>query len=86
MIQKRVTLLDVYERHVKAKTSRFTDWCAFVGWVSKHGAKIEVLDKLKELSASAYDEATKPEEPKPKKPKAETAKQEPQAPAEKKGD
>lgn len=74
MIKQPVTLLEVYERHVKAGTCKFESWCDFVAWYAKAKTDAETLDKLKELSEQAFAESKKPSTPKTE-PKQETKKQ-----------
>lgn len=66
MNQNRVTLLEVYERHVKAGTCKFKSWCELVEYVEKHHLTAEQLNKLHELSESSI-EPTKPPKTEAKK-------------------
>lgn len=59
-MEKKITLISVFEKHSKSGTCRFKSWCQFVEWVAKEKPKTNVLDSLKELSAEAYKELTKP--------------------------
>ena len=66
MNKNRVTLLEVYERNVKAGTCQFKSWCELVEWVSKSKATVAELNVLGELSESAFD-VRKQEKHEPKK-------------------
>ncbi len=57
MAKKIITLYEVFEKHVKAGTNGFKDWCAFVAWKKKTSPDMELLAGLEELSDKSYKAA-----------------------------
>lgn len=58
-----ITLISIYERHVKARTKSFKSWCEFISWVRKVKPDTKILAALEELTPEAYDALRKPSQP-----------------------